>query len=122
MRCIRDQICTAAKSTSRSAKQKLKRRLSTLDVPRHTANCLSLRAAADEPTMRLRAQTARPTAPDHVARVQQNAQLSMTRVELSAPPASGTALSSRERQELRAACERFIAQQPGKLIDLRTAQ
>ena len=33
-------------------------------------------------------------------------------------PAAGT-LSRRERQELRRACEQFVAEQPGKLIDLR---
>jgi hypothetical protein len=59
---------------------------------------------------------------DHVARVQQNAQLRTARVEPNASATSGTALSKREGQQLRAACERFVAAQPGKVIDLRRHQ
>jgi hypothetical protein len=60
-------------------------------------------------------------APDHVARVQQNTQLRIV------PATTATSqprpqLSAAEREELRAACERFVAEQPGKVIDLRKTQ
>jgi hypothetical protein len=59
---------------------------------------------------------------DHAARFQQNPQLRAMQIEAAATPKSATPLSSRERQELRAACERFVAEQPSKVIDLRKAQ
>jgi hypothetical protein len=61
-------------------------------------------------------------APDHVPRVQQNAHLRLTRAETTPVPQPRRQLSAAERQELRAACERFVAEQRGKVIDLRKAQ
>jgi hypothetical protein len=85
----------------------------------------SLRAAAEKPTMlelvvalKLLAQQA----PDHVAHVQQNAQLRLTRAETTRTSQPRPQLSAAERQELRAECERFVAEQPGKVIDLRKIQ
>ena len=58
-------------------------------------------------------------APDEVARVQQNAQLRVVRAEMPATRQPRRQLTAAEREELRAACERFVAEQPGKVIYLR---
>jgi hypothetical protein len=63
-----------------------------------------------------------PASADHVLRLQQNAQLQVRTMQVETPrvsPASGTMLSRKERLELRSACERFVEEQSGKLIDLR---
>jgi hypothetical protein len=53
---------------------------------------------------------------------QQNAQFRLMRAEPTPTMHSRTQLSTAERQQLRAACERLVAEQPGKVIDLRRAQ
>ena len=56
----------------------------------------------------------------HADRAQKSAEMRVIRTPAQAKEtAMGGVLSRRERHELRKACERFVAEQPSRLNDLR---